>query len=627
MKRFLLPVAIVALAIPASNARMVVTRDSKTSPTKVSLLDNDGSERSVYRKAAKTSESMGEVKLIKTDIKIADVLTGRVKLDRPYQEMTDVQLTGNTPHSGASHNFSASSAILAETMDGFTLGSQSSPVAVTNSGGTFTQKVLQSTTDNLYGWGVYSLGGGLGALMGSANEFRIIDIQASKDIYIGMWVGALQSGAAIDLNEIEGTNGTSFLMNSSPTAIPYDGNIYWLETSANGKVDKNKQPVSANISLLIMGTDGSNDTNLAFAGIWLDGQRYSGNTGGGGGGTVTPPSTVEVGVPSNVQHNISFDRQSFTVSYTSANNATHHELYTFNDVYGPATANYLNVDWSPLSVGATDYQNPLLTYYAQDVALSEIPGGMCHWPVLVNGALGFGYLYDVVNSTNSWAGFETSDYDLTATNGVATISFEMYPTDYTVFVLNEYAYNKSTGRYDLVDQAELDGSQIQWNAWDQFTVTLDQLNANTYDLEHVYFMFGLVSESEDTSIPSFLYFNKMQISAAIPSGKAVYYLHGDRETQGSGTITEKGDVDNNNFNYLIRGNYHGDSHVYGEWATHPEDGTFYVLKDYTGVNTIRTADADEPARYFDLQGRQVTNPAPGMYIVKRGNTIAKEVVK
>lgn len=51
----------------------------------------------------------------------------------------------------------------------------------------------------------------------------------------------------------------------------------------------------------------------------------------------------------------------------------------------------------------------------------------------------------------------------------------------------------------------------------------------------------------------------------------------------------------------------------------------------SGVENIATgSEADEangPAEYFDLQGRKVVNPANGLYIVKRGNKVTKEVIR
>ncbi len=51
----------------------------------------------------------------------------------------------------------------------------------------------------------------------------------------------------------------------------------------------------------------------------------------------------------------------------------------------------------------------------------------------------------------------------------------------------------------------------------------------------------------------------------------------------------------------------------------------------SGVENIATGlEADEangPAEYFDLQGRKVVNPANGLYIVKRGNKVTKEVIR
>jgi len=53
-------------------------------------------------------------------------------------------------------------------------------------------------------------------------------------------------------------------------------------------------------------------------------------------------------------------------------------------------------------------------------------------------------------------------------------------------------------------------------------------------------------------------------------------------------------------------------------------------KDFSGIQRVRNiieTEADAPAEYFDLQGRRVMNPANGLYIVKRGSKVTKEVIK
>lgn len=37
--------------------------------------------------------------------------------------------------------------------------------------------------------------------------------------------------------------------------------------------------------------------------------------------------------------------------------------------------------------------------------------------------------------------------------------------------------------------------------------------------------------------------------------------------------------------------------------------------------------ADEAPEYYDLQGRRVTNPSRGIYIMKRGNKVVKTRVR
>ena len=44
-----------------------------------------------------------------------------------------------------------------------------------------------------------------------------------------------------------------------------------------------------------------------------------------------------------------------------------------------------------------------------------------------------------------------------------------------------------------------------------------------------------------------------------------------------------------------------------------------------GIDAVDAEDA--PAVYFNLQGVEVANPTNGLYIVKRGNKVTKEMVK
>lgn len=50
-----------------------------------------------------------------------------------------------------------------------------------------------------------------------------------------------------------------------------------------------------------------------------------------------------------------------------------------------------------------------------------------------------------------------------------------------------------------------------------------------------------------------------------------------------------------------------------------------------GINDVKVdnpaASADGPAEYYNLQGARVSNPGPGLYIVRRGNTASKVLIK
>lgn len=53
--------------------------------------------------------------------------------------------------------------------------------------------------------------------------------------------------------------------------------------------------------------------------------------------------------------------------------------------------------------------------------------------------------------------------------------------------------------------------------------------------------------------------------------------------------------------------------------------TFFI--DNTASLTGIEADANAPKEYFDLQGRKVTSPAEGLYIVRQGSKVSKQYIR
>lgn len=47
----------------------------------------------------------------------------------------------------------------------------------------------------------------------------------------------------------------------------------------------------------------------------------------------------------------------------------------------------------------------------------------------------------------------------------------------------------------------------------------------------------------------------------------------------------------------------------------------------SAVSNIAADDENAPAEYYNLQGVRVNNPAPGIYIVRRGNKVSKVLVR
>ncbi len=635
-----------ALAVPAMSAITVSSTRSSRQGAKYLDLNNVETATSVskhqIRKAAANAPQFNEVQLVNTGIKIADFQSGKVTM----ADLERATFGEGTQHRDAPHSsWTYTNNVLNETMAGFTSGSQSNPVAVSNSGGNISCK--SSSSDNLYGWGVYSLGDGLGALIGSA-EFRVIDIDSGSAQQIGCWVGALENNAGLMINYIEGDNGTAFLMNSDVCSIPYDGNIYWFQSSSNAFKDtQTQQVISTKISLLFMNSNGSADTSLAFCGLFVSGKRYSGTTPTP---DPTPDPDVEVGVPTNVTYNLASDHKTYSVNFTKAANSTHTELYSFVDVNATrkiSSLDLLNMDFSGVNAGTSNVANPYVGAAAPDVVLDAIPGGLAHWPVLIDGALGFYFDLSVVgaNSVCPWAGFETSDYDLTATGGVATLFLNHYATDGAAMDIMVVGYNKSTKKYEIIDEALLNGDVLQWDGWQETTATTDAINANTYDLKHIYFAVATTMDEEYvtaiieaaegtvTDWPVIIYYKNIEVTLNnIPAGSKFSYLDAERQTTGNNFPTvpcPNFDRDGYSYNFSIRGMNVSNSGIsYGDWYVNPENNGNIFVVNTDGVNTINAdLDAEAPVEYYNLQGVRVDNPAAGQLLIRRqGNKVEKVIL-
>ena len=47
----------------------------------------------------------------------------------------------------------------------------------------------------------------------------------------------------------------------------------------------------------------------------------------------------------------------------------------------------------------------------------------------------------------------------------------------------------------------------------------------------------------------------------------------------------------------------------------------------TGVESISIEDSTAPVEYFNLQGVRVENPENGLYIVRQGNKVSKQLIR
>ncbi len=65
------------------------------------------------------------------------------------------------------------------------------------------------------------------------------------------------------------------------------------------------------------------------------------------------------------------------------------------------------------------------------------------------------------------------------------------------------------------------------------------------------------------------------------------------------------------------------------FATVGDTATDFALytNDAAGIDDITVDNSDAPVEYYNLQGVKVTNPANGLFIVRQGNSISKQIIR
>lgn len=70
---------------------------------------------------------------------------------------------------------------------------------------------------------------------------------------------------------------------------------------------------------------------------------------------------------------------------------------------------------------------------------------------------------------------------------------------------------------------------------------------------------------------------------------------------------------------------------FGVTYGHTGCGAAAALKFYpdgtTGIEAVEAENTNAPAVYYNLQGVEVANPENGIYVVRRGNKVTKEIVR
>ncbi len=121
--------------------------------------------------------------------------------------------------------------------------------------------------------------------------------------------------------------------------------------------------------------------------------------------------------------------------------------------------------------------------------------------------------------------------------------------------------------------------------------------------------------SAQVTVPATIGFGIKKVDAATNSQTA--WISAD----GNGIITAAGDyackIEGTNFSLAP-----------GTWtlALNPETMVLTVSDD-AGVDGVEIDNSNAPVEYFNLQGVKVADPTEGLYIVRRGNTVTKQVIR
>ncbi len=159
-------------------------------------------------------------------------------------------------------------------------------------------------------------------------------------------------------------------------------------------------------------------------------------------------------------------------------------------------------------------------------------------------------------------------------------------------------------------------------------------NANPSDLYHEDAMFSAELKEGDISYYSVASAAVLNLGNVVFNTLGYYNAAGEGYENGDFTGTSKAFTfsagDFSAANLSVRNPYGvaaNDTEVLFSNVTMVGNSVFNFTYTSAGIDDITVGDDNAPAVYYNLQGVQVANPDNGIYIVRRGNKVTKQLVK
>ena len=281
-------------------------------------------------------------------------------------------------------------------------------------------------------------------------------------------------------------------------------------------------------------------------------------------------------------------------------------IYNTHTAEADETFMLADADFSSIESSGT-WDEPEVVNYSY-ITLPQMLGWRFYLPVTVPGAVGV---------QQNWDTFYTADIELFETDfedGEVEVTMELASTTGAGFNLYSYVWDEEEKDwYWPYDEYYTEPLTKEFKT---FTYTIDNLgkksgivlapyNAESYDLQNIFVKSfkAAIKLKEGSSLTRKLTYGECEespIELEIPLESGLEYF--------ASVLPYAVDEEE------------------GYWLYDGHESDLVPVTMPSAVRTLGT-DSAEPAEYYNLQGIRVANPEHGIYIVKKGNTTTKHVVR